>query len=215
MGRTTTARRRSRTTTPTADAPDTPRRLLDSALEMFSELGFDGATTRDIAARARVNLGLVQYHFGGKEKLWRAAVDHAFADLWAALDAAVAPGTGEPERLAAIIRAAVRFAADHPALVRLMNDEGKRDGPRLKWLVERHGRRLYELAGAVLAAAPRHGALAGFAPVHLYYAFAGAVGMIFSQAAECRRLTGVDPTTSRSLVDAHADAMVRLFLGPS
>ena len=213
-GRTTTAHRRPRTTTPARGAPDTPRRLLDSALEMFSERGFDGATTRDIAGRAGVNLGLVQYHFGGKEKLWRAAVDHAFADLWATLDAAAAPGVDEPARLAALIRAAVRFAADHPALVRLMNDEGKREGPRLKWLVERHGRRLYDLAGGVLAAAP-HGALAGLAPVHLYYAFVGAVGLIFSQAAECRRLTGVDPTGSRALVDAHADAMVRLFLGPT
>jgi len=212
MARTTTARRRART----AERADTPGRLLDAALETFSELGFDGATTRDIAARAGVNLGLVQYHFGGKEKLWRAAVDHAFADLWTALDAAAAPAAaGELARLAAIIRAAVRFAADHPGLVRLMNDEGKRDGPRLKWLVERHGRRLYDLAGAVLAATPRHGALAGLAPVHLYYAFIGAVGMIFSQAAECRRLTGVDPTTSRALVDAHADAMVLLFLGAS
>src|SRR6185295_9812324 len=164
MGRTTTARRRPRAAAE-ASAPDTPRRLLDAALETFSELGFDGATTRDIAGRAGVNLGLVQYHFGGKEKLWRAAVDHAFADLWAALEAAATPGAGEPDRLASMIRAAVRFAADHPALVRLMNDEGKREGPRLKWLVERHGRRLYDLAGGVLAATPRHGALAGLAPV--------------------------------------------------
>jgi AcrR family transcriptional regulator len=212
MGRTSPARRPRSTIITAAGGADTPRRLLDSALEMFSERGFDGATTREIAARAGVNLGLVQYHFGGKEKLWRAAVDHAFADLWAALDAAAAPGGSDPDRLAAMIRAAVHFAAEHPALVRLMNDEGKREGPRLKWLVDRHGRRLYDMAGAVLASA-RHGALAGLAPVHLYYAFVGAVAMMFSQAAECRRLTGVDPTTSRALVDAHADAMVRLFLG--
>ena len=209
MKSTTTARRRART----ASAPDTPGRLLDAALETFSELGFDGATTRDITGRAGVNLGLVQYHFGGKEKLWRAAVDHAFADLWAALEAAAVPGAGGPDRLASMIRAAVRFAADHPALVRLMNDEGKRDGPRLRWLVDRHGRRLFDLAGAVLASAPRGSGLAHVAPVHLYYAFIGAVGMIFSQAAECRRLTGVDPTTSRALVDAHADLLVTLFLG--
>jgi hypothetical protein len=112
-----------------------------------------------------------------------------------------------------MIRAAVRFAADHPALVRLMNDEGKRDGARLRWLVDRHGRRLFDLAGAVLASAPRGNTLAGVAPVHLYYAFIGAAGMIFSQAAECRRLIGVDPTTSRALVDAHADLLVTLFLG--
>jgi TetR/AcrR family transcriptional regulator len=208
MGRTTT-RRRPRV----AESADTPRRLLDAALETFSERGFDGATTRDIAGRAGVNLGLVQYHFGGKEKLWRAAVDHAFADLWAALEAAATPGPGGPDRLASMIRAAVRFAADHPALVRLMNDEGKRDGPRLRWLVDRHGRRLFDLAGTVLSSARRGNPLAGVAPVHLYYAFIGAAGMIFSQAAECRRLIGIEPTTSRALVDAHADLLVTLFLG--
>jgi len=195
---------------PSAPAPDSRERLLESALLRFAEHGFDGATTRDIAAHAGVNLGLVQYHFGGKEQLWRAAVDHEFAALWSALETAV-PTDGD--RPADMIRAAVRFAARHPALVRLMNDEGKRDGPRLRWLVERHGRRLYALAGTMLAQARPRGALAGVAPLHLYYTFVGAAGMIFSQAAECRRLTGTDPTTTPAIVEAHADVLVRLFLG--
>ena len=42
---------------------DTPERILRAALEACSENGFDGATTRDIAARAGVPLGLLQYHF--------------------------------------------------------------------------------------------------------------------------------------------------------
>jgi TetR/AcrR family transcriptional regulator len=194
-----------------AGAADSRQRLLESALTMFSEHGFDGATTRDIAAQAGVNLGLVQYHFGGKEQLWRAAVDHGFDALWKSLEAA-APGTGaDAGAMAAMIRAAVRFAAGHPALVRLMNDEGKRDGPRLRWIVDRHGRRLFALATAVLAQTRGHRVLAGVAPVHLYYTFVGAAGMIFSQAAECRRLTGIDPTTSNALIEAHAELLVRLF----
>lgn len=199
----------------TAAAPvgDSRGRLLESALAIFADHGFDGATTRDIAARAGVNLGLLQYYFGGKEQLWRAAVDRAFEGLGTALDEAGSRTPGGDADLAEMIRTAVRFAASQPALIRLMNDEGKREGPRLRWLVERHGRRLYDLAATVLgqAGAPRR--LHGVAPVHLYYTFIGAAGLIFSQAAECRRLGGTDPTRSPALVEAHAEVVVRLFLG--
>ena len=42
---------------PRAAGPsDTPERILKAALETFSEKGFEGAKTRDIAARARVTL---------------------------------------------------------------------------------------------------------------------------------------------------------------
>lgn len=192
---------------------DTRERILRSALDVFGARGFDGARTRDIADAAGANLGLLQYYFGGKEKLWRAAVDHAFARLWATLDGAQARLPAEPAALAELVRVAVRFAAANPALIRLMNDEGKRDGPRLRWLVERHGRRLYDTVAAVLAQAqPQRGALAGVEPIHLYYVFAGAAGLIFSQAAECRRLTGVDPTTSPAMIEAHADTLARLLV---
>lgn len=210
MARTASARARRR---PGADDPGTRRRILEGALEVFGARGFDGARTRHIADAAGVNLGLLQYHFGGKEKLWRATVDHAFGELWTALETTGAPGAADPAGLAEIVRVAVRFAAAHPALVRLMNDEGKRSGPRLAWLVDRHGRRLYETLAAALGRAREAGAVADVDPIHLYYVFIGGVGLIFSQAAECRRLTGVDPTASPALIEAHADALVRLLLG--
>jgi TetR/AcrR family transcriptional regulator len=196
-----------------SDDRDTRRRILDAALEIFGEHGFDGARTRDIAAAAGVNLGLLQYHFGGKEKLWRATVDDVFGALWAALDGTRAVELRGPEALAAVVRVAVRFAAAHPALVRLMNDEGKRDGPRLRWLVDRHGRRLFETVSTVLGQARARGLVADVGPIHLYYVLVGSVGLMFSQAAECRRLAGVDPTASPAMIDAHADALLGLLLG--
>ncbi|WP_422785158.1 TetR/AcrR family transcriptional regulator [Seinonella peptonophila] len=46
--------------------------LLASALDEFSEKGFAGARTENIAARAGVNKQLITYYFGGKEGLYRA-----------------------------------------------------------------------------------------------------------------------------------------------
>ncbi len=197
---------------PVTPAPGTRDRILESALAVFAERGFDGATTRDIAARAGTNLGLIQYYFGGKERLWRAAVDHIFARLDTVL-ATVAPARpDDPTQLAELIRVCVRFVAANPHFVRFMNDECKRDGPRMRWLVDRHGRSLYAAAGSVIEHAVRRGVIPELPAPHGYYVFIGAVGMIFGQAPECRRLTGTDPTTSPAIVEAHADALIRLFL---
>ncbi len=63
------------------DAPGegTRQRILDAALDLFGERGLTGATVRDIAKRAKVNVAAISYHFGGKEELYR-AVATAIAD---------------------------------------------------------------------------------------------------------------------------------------
>ncbi|HXY46224.1 MAG TPA: helix-turn-helix domain-containing protein, partial [Acidimicrobiales bacterium] len=70
-------------TRPSADA--TRERILAAALDLFSELSFDGASTRDIAARAGVTQPLLNYHFRSKDELWRAGVDRLFGALNVAL----------------------------------------------------------------------------------------------------------------------------------
>jgi len=49
----------------------TRKRLLDTAERLFAERGFVATSVRDITARARCNLGAVNYHFGGKQNLYR------------------------------------------------------------------------------------------------------------------------------------------------
>ena len=43
--------------------------ILHKAEELFADKGFDGATVRDIADAAGVNLAMISYYFGSKEKL--------------------------------------------------------------------------------------------------------------------------------------------------
>jgi TetR/AcrR family transcriptional regulator, repressor for neighboring sulfatase len=60
--------------------------ILDSAAELFAERGPAAASIRDIAARARVNHGLVFRHFGTKERLISAVLDHLASQLTARID---------------------------------------------------------------------------------------------------------------------------------
>lgn len=45
-------------------------RLLETAEGLFAEKGFDGTSIREITSQAKCNLAAVNYHFGGKEKLY-------------------------------------------------------------------------------------------------------------------------------------------------
>ena len=79
---------------------DTRQRILETALVLFGAEGFDGASTRELAERAGVNLPAIQYYFGSKEGLYRAVVEHIAGHI----EARLAP-------LAGRIRAALTGAA--------------------------------------------------------------------------------------------------------
>jgi AcrR family transcriptional regulator len=46
-------------------------RFMDAAEDLFLELGYDGASVRAVAARAKASLGTLVYHWGSKENLFR------------------------------------------------------------------------------------------------------------------------------------------------
>lgn len=52
----------------------TRKRLLDAAEELFADRGFEGTSTRDIAALSGDTIGSVNYHFGTKDELHIAVI---------------------------------------------------------------------------------------------------------------------------------------------
>ena len=54
---------------------DSRQRLIDAATDVFGHYGFEGASTRLLADRAKVNLAAIPYYFGSKEGLYRAVAE--------------------------------------------------------------------------------------------------------------------------------------------
>ena len=55
---------------PAPQSSATAQRVLETALDVFSESGYQGASIREISRRGAVNVAAVNYHWGSKEKLW-------------------------------------------------------------------------------------------------------------------------------------------------
>ncbi|MDV6168713.1 TetR family transcriptional regulator [Flavobacterium sp. DG1-102-2] len=55
--------------------------ILQAAEKLFAEEGFDGASIRTIAKEAQVNIAMISYYFGSKEKLLEALIIHRTSDM--------------------------------------------------------------------------------------------------------------------------------------
>lgn len=198
-----------------ARATATRTALLDAALAEFAAHGFEGASTRRIAAAAGTHQPQINYHFDSKEDLWKAAVDHLFARL----DTAVRGHLGDNEAgwgtrggFAANLRAFVHAAAGLPELNRIMVQEATIDSERLHWIVERHTRPRFDVVTSHWRRLRADGQVADIDEVVLYYSLVGAASLAYVNAPEAR-LLGHD-TLTHSFISAHADALVATFLGP-
>jgi AcrR family transcriptional regulator len=54
----------------------TRKALIQAAIEIFGRDGFHAASTREIARQAEANQAAIGYHFGGKDALYLAAIEH-------------------------------------------------------------------------------------------------------------------------------------------
>jgi TetR/AcrR family transcriptional regulator, regulator of cefoperazone and chloramphenicol sensitivity len=103
-----------------ARGDETRAQIIATALKIFGELGYDHASTREIATEAGVNPPALQYYFDGKEGLHRACaqfiVDRASVTFTPALERArLVISSGRTEHACAAIEGLVDALTDSVA----------------------------------------------------------------------------------------------------
>jgi len=101
----------------------TKGRILAAAEAVFAERGFAGASTREIAGRAGVNISSLHYHWASKETLYVAVFHDVFARLTDVLGGVLARVTDERRREVVVTRvmhALVAFMAEHRTVPKLL-----------------------------------------------------------------------------------------------
>jgi len=105
------------------DAERTRREILDVATREFAEMGYAGARVDEIAAQTRTTKRMIYYYFGGKEQLYIAALERAYALVRAAeqeLDVDHLDPVAAIRRLAELT---FDYHESHPDFIRLVSIE--------------------------------------------------------------------------------------------
>lgn len=191
-----------------ARAKVTQERLLKAAVTSFARIGYEASSTRLIEANAGVKRGLIAYHFGSKEKLWKAATSWILdlgSDLVSEIEQS-AEDLDPVERMRHFVRSYVRDTASRPEINRLMIREGIDNDWRLKWLVKNAVRPWYQKLRQMFEEAQQLGIAPAMEFPHFYYILTGAGSLLFSMAAEAEQVAGID-TQDEAVISAHANAL--------
>lgn len=128
--------RRGRGRPAASAAPAAPEAdLLLLAFNTFAEIGYEGASIRDLTRRLGVSHNLIHSRFGSKDNLWRKAVDFCLGKSVAGyMKIFAADFPSEADRLRALVMDFTQWMAANPHYVRLLTTEGSRESWRLDYL---------------------------------------------------------------------------------
>lgn len=191
----------------------TQQKLLDAAIEAFSENGFKGTSTRDIAERAGVHHPLITYHFKNKDQLWRAAADHVFSAFTISLTKSLEEHRNlcPKTRMSALIRAYVSYAKNQPALHKVMIQEASYPSPRLEWLIDTHLKPLFEVTFRMIGKLQELGVTPAGSPALLFNMIRLSSGGLLALGNELNASSGIDIDDPETL-EAISDMIIAIFL---
>jgi AcrR family transcriptional regulator len=114
-----------------AEAEQTRLNILEVAASEFAEKGLAGARVDEIAEKINSSKRMIYYYFGGKEPLYRAVLEQAYAKIRAREAAANYAALPADEALRLYVGHTFDYHAEHPEFVRLVMNENMHFGAHI------------------------------------------------------------------------------------
>ena len=116
-----------------ADSEETRRQILETALALFRERGFERTTIRDIAAGAGLSLGAAYYYFNSKEAIVGAYYNYVQEEHLTRSREAFSAGGSLRDRLRAALHAKIDIVQKDRELLRALFRYGGDPEHPLSW----------------------------------------------------------------------------------
>lgn len=192
------------------------KRILDAALDVFSQHGYRGATLDQIAEGAGLSKPNILYYFAGKEEIHVTLLDHLM-DRWLEPLRQINPDGAPLEELLTYVQRKLEMSQSYPRESRLFANEILQGAPRIMPLLESDLKPLFDDtvailqgwidAGAIAKTDPRHLIFSIWATTQHYADFEAQIGVLMAGAALSKRAASEE-------AGAHLTQLYRRALTP-
>jgi TetR/AcrR family transcriptional regulator len=192
---------------------ETRQAVINAAIALFSQRGFEGTGLPAIATESGVPVPLMLYHFKSKDLIWKEAVSEVYRRVEEHIDTyrELIESAQGMSFYRLVSRAHITALAKHPEYMRILFQEGTCESERLTWMVEKHQNKMSDSLIAIIDRAQREGLLPAMNLAHAKFIVSGAFCLPIVLAAEVKLVTGED-SLSPDFIERHIDSCLRLLL---
>lgn len=171
------------------DAARTRDALIAAGTALFAERGYDGVPVATIAAKAKVNKAMINYHFGGKRNLYLAIVSATFSEIVSRVEALAESPRPAPDLLRELVAVVGDTATRRsPHFCTMMLREVLSGGKRLELAVLAKPARVLGAVQRIVERGVREGTLRPVDPVLTHLSLVGSLVFFFATASFRARL---------------------------
>lgn len=200
---------------------DKKEQIVNAAIGLFAEQGFEGSSIRELAARANVNVAMINYYFGTKEKLFEYIVAEKASYTRGLLDKIVTDKSlSEIEKMDEIVNWYVHRLIDNRLLHRVIFQELMLNTREpLQDAIVNNLFSNSKLIIAVIESGIKKGIFKKVDPPMVVASIVGTVNQILLSSKMCNKLLGRDNSyipyeDSKFIkrVNEHLQQMIRTYL---
>jgi len=188
--------------------------ILDSATEVFMEVGFSGARVDEIARRAEANKAMIYYHFGSKLGLYKAVLLRLFGGVLDEIDRLRESKLGPEARLRALYIRVARHFEEKPALPHIILREILAGGKTMDAEASRTLGQIIGFVSETLQEGARTGAFRGVHPLLFHLTMLGPMllhfaGTSFRERILPRQMPGLLSSSNEDMLHHLLDVLGR------
>jgi Transcriptional regulator len=94
-------------------------KIIDTAVPLFAMKGYAGVSVRELAKAAGVNVALISYYFGGKEKLYSYILSTQFEIVESTVDSIQKKDLAPKDKIHYLLKNLIMLHNKYPYLIRL------------------------------------------------------------------------------------------------
>lgn len=196
-------------------ALETNARILEAAITVFSDAGFNGARVDEIARQAGVNKATLYYHIGDKKALYSAVLHNAVGHTADRIEAAIQSISSTEEKLRAYVRTFAEAVDRNPRMASIMMRELASGGEHFPEEVARDFARIITVVTGILEEGYRKGIFIQATPFIIHMMVAGGIVLYRASGPIRAKLTDVPDDIKQmvlSLSERIAEEIEQLIL---